>query len=74
MGNTETRERRRQYLSPTAMAPVLVGFDGAAGGHDALELGRVLSSVRRCPCVVAVPEATGLAAEARELRAGSRAP
>lgn len=59
-------ERRRQYTSPTAEAPIVVGFDGTDGGRDALELARVLSRVRRSPCVVAVPRTDGLAEEARE--------
>lgn len=57
--------------SPTVTAPVLVGFDGAEGGSDALELGRLLSSVRGCECAVALPEAEGpLLDEVRETLGG----
>jgi nucleotide-binding universal stress UspA family protein len=42
------------FTSPTTAAPVLVGFDGADGGRDALELARVLSSVRNTRCIAAL--------------------
>lgn len=56
MTKTETN-RNSAFTSPTAVAPVLVGFDGADGGRDALELARVLGSIRGTRCVVAVPDA-----------------
>jgi nucleotide-binding universal stress UspA family protein len=59
-------DRQEQYLSPTAAAPIVVGFDGEGGGRDALELARVLSSVRDSRCIVALPE-TDFAEEARGL-------
>jgi K+-sensing histidine kinase KdpD len=63
---SETKEeRRKQFTSPTSAAPVVVGFDGADGGRDALELARVLSEIRNCPCIVATPRSDGLDAEAR---------
>lgn len=64
---TKTREtsEARSFTSPTSAAPVLIGFDGAEGGRDALELGRVLGSIRQSRCVVAIPEAEQLADEAR---------
>jgi nucleotide-binding universal stress UspA family protein len=43
----------KAFTSPTATAPVLVGFDGSAGGRDALELARVLSATRGTRCIVA---------------------
>jgi nucleotide-binding universal stress UspA family protein len=46
-------------------APVLIGFDGSDGGRDALELGRLLSSIQGSPTVVAIPHDNGLAEEAR---------
>ena len=46
-------------------APVLIGFDGTDGGRDALELGRVLSSIQGSPSVVAIPHNSGLGEEAR---------
>lgn len=62
---TKTREKKReQYISPTSMAPVVVGFDGVDGGRDALELARVLAEIRDCRCIVATPR-DGLAEEAR---------
>lgn len=39
--------------SPTAIAPVLVGFDDSEGGRDALELARLLCELRGTRCVVA---------------------
>ncbi|HEX5712978.1 MAG TPA: universal stress protein [Solirubrobacterales bacterium] len=62
----KTRERtRKRYTSPTAAAPVVVGFDGADGGRDALELARTLGEIRGTRCVVAVPRLDGLGGEAR---------
>jgi nucleotide-binding universal stress UspA family protein len=66
MAKTKEANRSGPYVSPTAAAPVLVGFDGAEGGRDALELGRVLSSIRDARCIVAMPDAENLASEARE--------
>ena len=68
-GAPRAREARRRgpYSSPTSAAPVLVGFDGAEGGRDALELARVLCQIRGCGCEVAVPEIDGLVEEARSL-------
>jgi nucleotide-binding universal stress UspA family protein len=71
MEQTKEMERRRQFSSPTATAPVLVGFDGAEGGSDALELGRVLSSIRGCDCTVALPEADGLLDEVEAVLGGA---
>jgi nucleotide-binding universal stress UspA family protein len=64
---TKTREtsQARSFISPTSAAPVLIGFDGAEGGRDALELGRVLGSIRQSHCVAAIPEAEQFADEAR---------
>lgn len=56
-----------QYMSPTSTAPVVVGFDGADGGRDALELARVLATIRDSPCIVAMPEIEDLADEAKEI-------
>jgi nucleotide-binding universal stress UspA family protein len=66
MATAEEASRNGPYVSPTAAAPVLVGFDGAEGGRDALELARVLSSIRGARCIVATPDAENLATEARE--------
>jgi nucleotide-binding universal stress UspA family protein len=52
-------------LSSTAPAPILIGFDGSDGGRDALELGRLLSSIEGSRCIVAFPHDLGLAEEAR---------
>lgn len=61
----KTKERSRNgALSPTSGAPVLIGFDGAEGGRDALELGRLLGSIRQSRCIVAIPD-EGLASDAR---------
>jgi nucleotide-binding universal stress UspA family protein len=65
MAKTEEAGQGESFTSPTAAAPVLVGFDGAAGGRDALELGRVLGSIRGSRVVAAMPEAGDLAEEAR---------
>lgn len=62
---TKEERTRNGALSPTSRAPVLIGFDGADGGCDALELGRVLSSIRESRCIVAIPEAEPFATEAR---------
>ncbi|MFP5388860.1 MAG: universal stress protein [Thermoleophilia bacterium] len=62
---SEETGRVDAFVSPTAAAPVLIGFDGAEGGRDALELGRLLGSIRGSRCIVAIPD-EGVAAEARE--------
>jgi nucleotide-binding universal stress UspA family protein len=49
--------RESAFVSPTTAAPVLVGFDGADGGRDAVELARVLSTIRGSRCIVALPDA-----------------
>lgn len=61
------------FISPTSGAPVLIGFDGADGGRDALELGRLLGSIRESRCIVAIPEAGQIASEARSALGGSEA-
>lgn len=61
----EEKRSRNGAPSPTSRAPVLIGFDGADGGRDALELGRVLGSIRESRCIVAIPEAEQFADEAR---------
>lgn len=53
------------YISPTSVAPVLIGFDGSDGGRDALELGRVLAAARGTRCLAAVPAEGAFADEAR---------
>lgn len=53
------------YISPTSVAPVLIGFDGSDRGRDALELGRVLAAARGTRCLVAVPADGAFADEAR---------
>lgn len=53
------------FVSPTPGAPILIGFDGADGGRDALELGRLLGSIRESRCIAAIPEAGQIASEAR---------
>lgn len=61
----KTEERNRNgALSPTSGAPVLIGFDGAEGGRDALEFGRLLGSIRQSRCIVAIPD-EGVASDAR---------
>lgn len=61
-----TEERSRNgALTPTSGAPVLIGFDGADGGRDALELGRILGSIRESRCIVAIPETEQFADEVR---------
>lgn len=62
---TEETNRVGAFVSPTSAAPVLIGFDGAEGGRDALELGRILGSIRESRCIVAIPEAEQIEAEAR---------
>jgi nucleotide-binding universal stress UspA family protein len=53
-------------LAPVAApAPVLIGYDGSDGGRDALELGRMLSSIEGGRCIVAVPHDAELAEQAR---------
>ena len=73
MSKTKEASPSAPYVSPTAEAPVLVGFNGADGGRDALELGRALSSVRGTRCVVAIPGDERLAEEAREALEDPRA-
>lgn len=53
MAKTKDASERERFTSPTSTAPVLVGFDGSEGGRDALELARVLSSIRGTRCIVA---------------------
>lgn len=65
MTKTQEASRNGSLVSPSPAAPVLVGFDGADGGRDALELGRLLAAVRGSRCAVAVPDAERLAPEAR---------
>lgn len=65
MTKTKEASQSKAFTSPTSAAPVLIGFDGAEGGRDALELGRVLGSLRESRCVVAIPEAERFADEAR---------
>jgi len=65
--------RNGSHAAPSPAAPVLVGFDGADGGRDALELGRLLASVRGSRCTVAVPDADRLAPEARAALEDERA-
>lgn len=52
------------YSSPSAEAPIMVGFDGAEGGRDALAMARALSPARAARCIVAIPDES-LASEAR---------
>ncbi len=73
MAKAKEASRSGPYAPPSAAAPVLVGFDGAGGGRDALELARVLSSIRGARCIVATPDAENLAAEAREALEDPRA-
>jgi nucleotide-binding universal stress UspA family protein len=42
--------------SPTSEAPVLIGFDGADGGRDALVLGQLIATARGSSCIVALPD------------------
>lgn len=65
MTKTKEASQSQAFTSPTSAAPVLIGFDGAEGGRDALELGRILSSLRQSRCIVAIPEAERFAEEAR---------
>ncbi len=65
MAKTQEATRRESFTSPTFAAPVLVGLDGSAGGRDALELGRVLASIRGARPIVAVPEFEPMSSEAR---------
>jgi nucleotide-binding universal stress UspA family protein len=66
MAHTRQADRRSEYTSPTAAAPVLVGYDGSEGGRDALALARELSALRGARCLVAVPGPGPGAEEARE--------
>lgn len=52
MPEIETSLASERYTSPTPVAPVLVGYDGSDGGRDALELARLLATVRGTRCVV----------------------
>lgn len=61
---TVETSRAGAFVSPTSAAPVLIGFDGAEGGRDALELGRTLGSIRDSRCIVAIPD-EGVASDAR---------
>lgn len=74
MANTQQAERRSEYTSPTATAPVLVGYDGSEGGRDALALARELSVLRGARCRVAVPGPGPSAEEAREALGDPEAP
>lgn len=53
MSQTQDAPRSQQYTSPTSVAPVVVGYDGGDGGRDALELARVLATIRGARCIVA---------------------
>lgn len=65
MTKIKEASQNEAFTSPTSTAPVLIGFDGAEGGRDALELGRVLGSTRGSRCIVAIPEAERFTDEAR---------
>lgn len=73
MTKTQEASRNGSLASPSPAAPVLVGFDGADGGRDALELGRLLASVRGSHCAVAVPDAKRLSGESRAALEDQRA-
>jgi nucleotide-binding universal stress UspA family protein len=64
MTKSTEANRGSAFTSPTTVAPILVGFDGADGGRDALELARLLSSIRDSRCIVALPRAESLAEQA----------
>lgn len=68
-----TEERQSQFTSPTAAAPVLIGFDGGDGGRDALALGRELSELRGASSLLAVP-GPGQVAGARSALGDPEAP
>lgn len=74
MADTQQADRRSEYTSPTATAPVLVGYDGSEGGSDALALARELSALRGTRCLVAVPGPGPNAEEAREALGDPEAP
>lgn len=74
MAHTQQADRRSEYTSPTAAAPVLVGYDGSDGGRDALALARELSALRGARCLVAVPGPGPHAEEAREALGDTEAP
>lgn len=74
MAHTQQADRRSEYTSPTAAAPVLVGYDGSEGGRDALALARELSALRSARCRVAVPGPGPSAEEAREALGDPEAP
>lgn len=65
MAKTRASNQGSAFTSPTSAAPVLIGFDGAGGGRDALALGQLLGSIRESRCIVAIPEAEQFADEAR---------
>lgn len=65
----ETLPADEAPASPPAEAPVLIGFDGAEGGWDALELGRAIATVRGSRCIVAAPDEAA-AAEAQAALGG----
>ncbi len=62
---TGRRDPAAAFTSPTPVAPILVGYDGAEGGHDALALAHLPCRARRAHCVVAIPTDGSLAEEAR---------
>lgn len=74
MAHTQQADRRSEYTSPTAAAPVLVGYDGSEGGRDALALAHELSALRGARCLVAVPGPGPHAEEAREALGDPEAP
>lgn len=74
MAHTQQADRRSEYTSPTAAAPVLVGYDGSEGGRDALALAHELSALRGARCLVAVPGPGPAAEEAREALDDPEAP
>jgi nucleotide-binding universal stress UspA family protein len=74
MADTQQADRRSEYTSPTAAAPVLVGYDGSEGGRDALALARELSALRDARCLVAVPGPGPAAEEARDALGDPEAP
>lgn len=53
MSNTQAAATESTGPAKTEIGPVLVGFDGTPGGYDALELARLLSSIRGVRCIVA---------------------
>lgn len=53
MASPKSATKSQEFTSPTALAPVLVGYDGSEGGRDALALARVLAEARGTRCIVA---------------------